>query len=149
MILFSKLKSGLKRWRLAWLLWAAVLPVSLAQAVDAPTRTVRVGVYENAPKLFLGKGGQPSGILGDVLMAMAELERWQVVAVPCEWQACLNALGRGEIDPMAVIAEGVETALKPGSGARQKWPNPPAPGCCPQQWPPPGRRSCPSTGCRA
>ncbi|MCK9214563.1 MAG: EAL domain-containing protein [Rhodoferax sp.] len=104
MILFSKLKSGLKRWRLAWLLWAAVLPVSLAQAVDAPTRTVRVGVYENAPKLFLGKGGQPSGILGDVLMAMAELERWQVVAVPCEWQACLNALGRGEIDLLPDVA---------------------------------------------
>jgi ABC-type amino acid transport substrate-binding protein len=86
------------------LLLAALLTATVAHAADPPTRTVRVGVYENAPKLFLGESGQPSGILGDVLMAMAERERWQVVAVPCEWQACLNALDRGEIDLMPDVA---------------------------------------------
>ena len=95
--------------RLWWLatsmlLLAALLTTTGALAANPPTRTVRVGVYENAPKLFLGESGQPSGILGDVLMAMAEIERWQVVAVPCEWQACLNALGRGEIDLMPDVA---------------------------------------------
>jgi diguanylate cyclase (GGDEF)-like protein/PAS domain S-box-containing protein len=98
----------LKHWRLVvqWggLLLAALLPAIWAQAADPPTRTVRVGVYENAPKLFLGQAGQPSGILGDVLMAVAARERWNVVAVPCEWQACLDALGRAEIDLMPDVA---------------------------------------------
>lgn len=97
----------LKRWRLVvqWvLLLAALLPATWAQAADPQARTVRVGVYENAPKLFLNQAGQPSGILGDVLMAVAARERWNVVAVPCEWQACLNALGRAEIDLMPDVA---------------------------------------------
>jgi diguanylate cyclase (GGDEF)-like protein/PAS domain S-box-containing protein len=72
-------------------------------AESAP-RVLRIGVYANAPKLFLSKEGQPSGILGDVLVAMAEQERWQLVAVPCEWQACLQALQEGRIDLMPDLA---------------------------------------------
>ncbi|MCM2340079.1 EAL domain-containing protein [Rhodoferax sp.] len=96
-----------QRWRLIaqWgLLLAVLLPDSWAQAANPPARTVRVGVYENAPKLLLGEAGQPSGILGDVLMAMAAQEHWNVVAVPCEWQACLEALARAEIDLMPDVA---------------------------------------------
>ena len=96
-----------QRWRLIvqWgLPLAMLLPDFWAQAANPPARTVRVGVYENAPKLLLGKAGQPSGILGDVLMAMAAQEHWNVVAVPCEWQACLEALARAEIDLMPDVA---------------------------------------------
>jgi diguanylate cyclase (GGDEF)-like protein/PAS domain S-box-containing protein len=99
--------NGLEHWRLIgrWvLLLAALMPHAWALAADPPTRTVRVGVYENAPKLFLGKDGQPSGILGDLLMAMAARERWEIVPVPCEWQACLDALARAEIDLMPDVA---------------------------------------------
>ena len=86
------------------MLLAALLPVRLALAADAPTRTVRVGVYENAPKLLLGQDGQPSGILGDVLMAVATREHWQVASVPCDWQACLDKLASGDIDLMPDVA---------------------------------------------
>ena len=44
-------------------------------ASGAP-REVRVGVYENEPKIFMGANGQPSGILGDLLVQVAEQERW-------------------------------------------------------------------------
>ena len=37
-------------------------------------------------------------------MAVAARERWQVVSVPCEWQACLDKLARGEIDLMPDVA---------------------------------------------
>ena len=97
----------LKHWRLIvqWgLPLAALLLTTWVQAANTPARTVRVGVYENAPKLLLGQGGKPSGILGDVLMAMAAQEHWNVVAVPCEWQACLDALARAEIDLMPDVA---------------------------------------------
>lgn len=106
-MMFYPLMPGPGRWRmttLCCLLLAAVLPAGLAQAADAPSRTVRVGVYENAPKLFLGQDGLPSGILGDVLMAVAARERWQVSSVPCEWQACLDKLARDEIDVMPDVA---------------------------------------------
>ena len=46
--------------RTCGLLLAAFLPASLAQAADAPPRDVRVGVYENAPKLFLGQTASPA-----------------------------------------------------------------------------------------
>jgi diguanylate cyclase (GGDEF)-like protein/PAS domain S-box-containing protein len=71
---------------------------------ESTARVLRVGVYANAPKLFMSQDGQPSGILGDVLVAMAAQERWQLVAVPCEWQACLQALQEGRIDLMPDVA---------------------------------------------
>jgi len=79
------------------LLLALLWPALQAQAADPPPRTVRVGVYDNAPKISLSPSGQPSGILGDVLMAVAARERWDMVVVPCEWQACLDALDQGDI----------------------------------------------------
>lgn len=95
------------RMRLCWLvwLWLCTLPVSaLAEHAIAPTPVVRVGVYTNMPKILMGQDGQPSGILGDVLVAIAKLEHWQLVAVPCEWQACLNALQNGQIDLLPDVA---------------------------------------------
>ena len=86
------------------LLLALLWPALQAQAADPPLRTVRVGVYDNAPKISLSPSGQPSGILGDVLMAVAARERWDVVVVPCEWQACLDALEQGDIDLMPDVA---------------------------------------------
>ena len=72
-------------------------------ASGAP-REVRVGVYENEPKIFMGANGQPSGILGDLLVQVAEQERWTLVPVPCEWQACLDALKDGKLDLMPDVA---------------------------------------------
>ena len=86
------------------LLLALLWPALQAQAADPPPRTVRVGVYDNAPKISLSPSGQPSGILGDVLMAVAARERWDMVVVPCEWQACLDALDQGDIDLMPDVA---------------------------------------------
>jgi diguanylate cyclase (GGDEF)-like protein/PAS domain S-box-containing protein len=72
----------------------------------APTlaREVRVGVYQNEPKIFMGADGQPSGILGDLLVAMARLEGWTIKPVPCAWSACLDALQAGDIDLMPDLA---------------------------------------------
>nr|WP_315235872.1 EAL domain-containing protein [uncultured Albidiferax sp.] len=76
----------------------------LASAALAAPREVRVGVYQNEPKIFLDAKQQPSGILGELLQAMARQEDWTLVAVPCEWQACLDALQAGSIDLMPDVA---------------------------------------------
>ncbi len=98
------------RWSRAWLIGiyagvaSFILPPAEALAATAEPQQVRVGVYANAPKIFLDPQGQPSGILGDMLVAMAQRESWQLVSVPCAWQACLQALQDGRIDLMPDVA---------------------------------------------
>jgi diguanylate cyclase (GGDEF)-like protein/PAS domain S-box-containing protein len=83
------------------LLLLTLLP---AFASSAAATIVRVGVYENPPKLFLDKDGQPSGIQGDLLRAIAKAEGWQLRTVRCEWEACLTALKAGTIDLLPDVA---------------------------------------------
>lgn len=65
---------------------------------------LRVGVYENPPKILLDEQKQISGIFGDLLMAIAQRENWQLQPVPCHWQQCLDMLEKGDIDLMPDVA---------------------------------------------
>ncbi|WP_417705067.1 EAL domain-containing protein [Pseudomonas sp.] len=78
--------------------------------IAAETRTVRVGVYANEPKIFADANAQPSGILGELLQAIANEERWQLQTVPCAWQQCLQMLQDGEIDLLPDVAFSEERA---------------------------------------
>jgi PAS domain S-box-containing protein len=81
-----------------------LLAMLLTSVVQAAPRVVRVGVYENPPKLLADSQGQPSGILGDILREVARLENWTLAPVPCEWDRCLRLLEDGEIDLMPDVA---------------------------------------------
>jgi PAS domain S-box-containing protein len=86
--------------RLLLALWLAVFCVSgLAQA-----REVRVGVYPNPPKIFLDSAGKPTGIMIDVLQAIAAREDWTLRYQTCAWQECLDALQSGRLDLMPDVA---------------------------------------------
>ena len=88
-----------------WLTALFFAAVSLhGSFVLAAPRDVRVGVYENEPKIFKGPNGQASGILGDLLAEMAQREQWRLIPVQCEWQQCLDALKAGHIDLMPDVA---------------------------------------------
>ena len=71
-------------------------------------RTVRVGVYQNEPKIFMDKNGSASGIFIELLDEIAAQEGWSLVYVPCEWAVCLQALEDGEIDLMPDVAYSTE-----------------------------------------
>ena len=77
-----------------------VFAVVVASLLSAPARaeTLRVGVYDNAPKLMMGSDGRLSGILGELLQAMADEERWQLIPVSCSWEQCLSLLEQQRID---------------------------------------------------
>jgi len=94
-----------------WAFRAATILLMAAVLLDAPARAgqrqVRVGVFDNAPKLYLDNG-QPSGILGEVLRAIAETENWTLIPVACEWRDCLLALQEGRIDLMPDVAVSVD-----------------------------------------
>ncbi|MEW6163842.1 MAG: response regulator [Pseudomonadota bacterium] len=77
---------------------------SATGVVHAAPRDVRVGVYQNEPKIYLDAAGRPAGIHVDLLGRIAALENWRVDYVPCDWQACLEALGTGRIDLMPDVA---------------------------------------------
>ena len=89
-----------RHWRGTLLLAAALL----GAAAPGAAREVRVGLYDNPPKLLAAADGQPSGIFGDLLQEIARREGWTLQPVPCAWEACLQALERGEIDLMPDVA---------------------------------------------
>lgn len=73
-------------------------------AAHAAERTVRVGIYENEPKVFIDEAGQPSGIFVDLLEAIATEEGWELEYIPGTWSEGLSALQAGEIDLMPDVA---------------------------------------------
>lgn len=73
-------------------------------AGDLNGRTVRVGLYENKPKIFTDESGQPAGIFPVILNEIARREKWNIVYVPGEWDECLAALENGRIDLMPDVA---------------------------------------------
>ncbi len=84
-------------------LLVAVGLVAGAGLAWAQGQTVRVGVYNNAPKIFWDQD-QPKGLFIDILTAIARTEGWTLEYVACEWQACLSGVREGRIDLMPDVA---------------------------------------------
>jgi signal transduction histidine kinase/DNA-binding response OmpR family regulator len=79
---------------------------------DMPHRTVRVGLYENAPKIYTAENGKPAGLFVELIDAIARNENWQLQFVPCTWSECLAGLEHGEIDLMPDVAFSSERAQR-------------------------------------
>jgi len=93
----------------AWLFAAGCIigiltVVQLPWAGGAAARTVRVGVYDNPPKVGLADNGAPQGIFMDILKHIAKRERWEIEYVPGTWGAGLTRLERDSIDLMPDVA---------------------------------------------
>ncbi len=67
-------------------------------------REVRVGIYENYPKVFTTDDGIPSGIFVDILESIADEEGWDLRYVHGSWSECLEWLESAEIDLMMDVA---------------------------------------------
>ncbi|MDD2651816.1 MAG: transporter substrate-binding domain-containing protein [Sulfurimonas sp.] len=75
----------------------------VALYADAP-KELRVGIYENAPKIFTDANGNPSGFFVDILNDIAKKEGWSLTYKACQWQECLLMLENGELDIMPDVA---------------------------------------------
>jgi len=71
---------------------------------------VRVGLYENEPKIYTGADGQPAGLFVELIGAVAAAEGWQLSYVPCAWNACLALLRDGQLELMPDVAYSSERA---------------------------------------
>jgi PAS domain S-box-containing protein len=76
----------------------------MAATPAGAVQTVRVGVYQNRPLVFMDADGQAQGIYVDLLNYTASLEGWDLHWVPGTWQQCLERLEKGEIDLLTGIA---------------------------------------------
>ncbi|HNZ02855.1 MAG TPA: transporter substrate-binding domain-containing protein [Myxococcota bacterium] len=92
------------------LLLLSVLSVPTGQASSAQPapRIVKVGVYQNEPKLYFDRQGVAKGILIDFLQDVADDHGWQVQYVRCSWQECLASLDDGRIDLLPDVAWSAE-----------------------------------------
>ncbi len=78
-------------------------PIPPALAAEEP-QTVRVGMYDNKPKLWMDEKGVAQGFFSDVMNAIAEMENWQIEYVPGTWDEGLRRLAANEIDIMPDVA---------------------------------------------
>ena len=71
---------------------------------QSPVETLRVGIYQNKPKVFLDEAGNPQGFWIDLLEYIADAEDWLLEYVPCQWDRCLQAVEQGQLDLMMDVA---------------------------------------------
>ena len=65
---------------------------------------VRVGIYQNSPKVDYTASGQAQGIFVDVIEAIAREEGWKIEYVPGTFREGLERLAAGRIDLMPDVA---------------------------------------------
>ncbi|MBK9574420.1 MAG: transporter substrate-binding domain-containing protein [Rhodoferax sp.] len=88
---------------LSLVLWLS-LSLLLFAAPTWAQQKVRVGVYQNSPKVALAADGKPEGVFIDLMDAIAEKEGWQIEYVTGTWAEGLARLGKGELDLMPDVA---------------------------------------------
>ncbi len=84
-------------------LWVA-LALSCAARAEPRGAIVRVGLYQNMPKVGWSESGQPAGIFVDLLAAIAAQEGWRLEYVKGTWAEGLDRLATAEIDLMPDVA---------------------------------------------
>jgi|GEM_PF-2366484 len=82
---------------LLYLLFQSFLPFPLPAE-----KSIKVGVYQNKPLVFIDSGGNASGLSIDILKYIAKKENWKIEYVPGSLQESLLRLEKGEIDMLSV-----------------------------------------------
>ncbi|MDD3876519.1 MAG: transporter substrate-binding domain-containing protein [Bacteroidales bacterium] len=77
--------------------------ILIAQHNNMP-KPLRVGVYDNPPKVFMNEDGNPDGIFIDIVKSIAENEDLEIEYVFGEWSELISMLQHNEIDVMPDVA---------------------------------------------
>lgn len=93
-------------------LCALLFPSSRLQAAADEAPTVRIGYYDNPPKLFRKADGPPRGIFPDIVTRIAKAEGWRLEWVSGSWREGLERLEAGTIDVMPDVAFSLERSKK-------------------------------------
>lgn len=83
---------------------ALIACLSVAALAVFSQSTVRVGVYNNPPKVTIDEYGVVSGLFPALIEAIASREGWSLEYVRGNWTESMTRLDRGEIDLMVDVA---------------------------------------------
>jgi ABC-type amino acid transport substrate-binding protein len=84
--------------RFVYLILCSIFVVSFPGPLFASDTTVKVGIYENKPKVFVDSAGEPQGFFVDILNYIASQEGWQLDYVASTWDKNLEKLEKAEIE---------------------------------------------------
>ncbi|MDO8386859.1 MAG: transporter substrate-binding domain-containing protein [Polaromonas sp.] len=87
-----------------WGVWLASLLCLLPALPLWAADPVRVGVYQNSPKVDYTAAGRAEGIFVDLIEAIAKKEGWTLEYVPGTFSDGLSRLAQGQIDLMTDVA---------------------------------------------
>jgi ABC-type amino acid transport substrate-binding protein len=87
---------------LLFLIFSPYLPISAKE--NKKQSTIKVGVYDNPPKVFINKNGKPDGIFIAVIKSVARKENIQIEYFSGEWNQLKEMLYKGEIDVLPDVA---------------------------------------------
>jgi len=93
--------------RFGYIILCAILVVFIPGSLFASDTTVKVGIYQNKPKVFIDSSGEPQGFFIDILNYIASKEGWQLEYVASTWEENLEKLEKAEIDLLLDVAESV------------------------------------------
>jgi signal transduction histidine kinase len=86
-------------------LFALAVFFMCTQSYAEQTRAlVKVGAYNNPPKIFISENGKVLGFWPELLALIATEEGWELEYVKSEWGAAITALEKGTIDIMPDVA---------------------------------------------
>jgi signal transduction histidine kinase len=91
---------------------------------QAAAAALRVGLYQNPPKIYSDSAGKPAGIFVELLQAVAKAEGWRLDFVPGEWNELLDGLEAGRLDLMPDVAHTAQRARRfsfPAVPAAESW----------------------------
>jgi PAS domain S-box-containing protein len=86
------------------ILGANVSANSASVSASATVMNIKVGIYENNPKIFTDDKGNPAGFWPDIINYIASQESWKIEYVHGSWAESLTRLENGEIDVMPDVA---------------------------------------------
>ncbi|MEQ8187864.1 MAG: ATP-binding protein [Candidatus Eremiobacterota bacterium] len=89
---------------LVYIVITCLLVLFLTTCITRAEQNVRIGIYQNSPKISLSETGHPEGIYIDLIEAIAAEEGWSIDYVPGTWAQCLDCLNAGKIDLMPDVA---------------------------------------------
>jgi len=89
------------------ILLKSIFALLLLQNYILNARTVRIGIYDNPPKVAVNKSGKAYGIFIDIIEYIAKKENWKIKYIYDTWDNNLMRLEKGEIDliPDAAYSE--------------------------------------------
>ncbi len=75
-----------------------------ASATPSTSGVIKIGIYDNPPKLFFDENNRPKGIFPGLISHIAEKEKWNIQFVPLSFKQGLLSLTSGDIDIMQDVA---------------------------------------------